>query len=90
MEDPTLTNTEIRWFPLASQVAACRIKLTELVEISNQVATNDLRAMVKAGLIAQRGTKRGTYYVAAEPLVGVREKIRADRQPIDAGLLFDI
>jgi Fic family protein len=66
------------------------VELTELVEISNQVATNDLRAMVKAGLIAQRGTKRGTYYVAAEPLVVVREKIRAGRQPIDAGALFDI
>ncbi len=66
------------------------VELTELVEISHQVATNDLRAMVNAGLIAQQGTKRGTYYIAADPLIEVREKIRADRQPIDAASLFDI
>lgn len=66
------------------------VELTELVEISHQVATNDLRAMVNAGLISQRGTKRGAYYVAADRLVEVREKIRVSRQPIDAGSLFDI
>ena len=43
MEDPTLTNTEIRWFPLASQVAACRIKLAELVERANRALT-EIRA----------------------------------------------
>jgi Fic family protein len=65
------------------------VELTEQVEISNQVATNDLRRMVQAGLVDQRGSKRGTYYVAADPLVEVREKIRADRKPIDASSLFD-
>ncbi|HEX9640522.1 MAG TPA: Fic family protein [Candidatus Krumholzibacteria bacterium] len=65
------------------------VELTELTEISNQVATNDLRKMVQAGLVAQRGSKRGTYYVAADSLVAVRERVRADRQPIDAGSLFD-
>lgn len=65
------------------------VELTEQEEISHQVATNDLRAMVRAGLVNQRGSKRGTYYVAAKALVEVRERIRADRQPIDAGSLFD-
>ena len=66
------------------------VELTELVEISHQVATNDLRAMVNAGLIVQRGTKRGAYYVGAEPLMEVRNRVRANRQPIDADSLFDI
>jgi hypothetical protein len=65
------------------------VELTEGEQISNQVATNDLRAMVRAGLIGQRGSKRGTCYVAADPLVDIRERIRADRQPIDAASLFD-
>ena len=43
MEDPTLTNTEIRWFPLASQVAPCRTKLAELVERANRALT-EIRA----------------------------------------------
>jgi Fic family protein len=66
------------------------VELMEQVEISNQVATNDLRAMVNAGLIGQRGSKRGTYYVAAAPLVEVREKVRSDRQPIDASSIFEV
>ncbi|MET0621039.1 MAG: hypothetical protein ABW056_12215 [Thermoanaerobaculia bacterium] len=43
MEDPTLTNTEIRWFALASQVAACRTKLADLVERANR-ALAEIRA----------------------------------------------
>jgi Fic family protein len=66
------------------------VELTELVEISNQVATNDLAGMVRAGLISQRGSKRGAYYVAAGPLVEVREKVQGNRVVIDAGSLFDI
>jgi Fic family protein len=65
------------------------VELTEGEQISHQVATNDLRAMVQAGLIGQRGSKRGTYYVAADPLVEIRERIRAGRVPIDAKSLFD-
>jgi hypothetical protein len=66
------------------------VELTESVEISHQVAAKDLRAMVNAGLLSQRGTKRGTNYVAADRLVEVRDEIRAGRQPIEAGALFDI
>jgi hypothetical protein len=43
MEDPTLTNSEIRWFPLASQVTACRQKLADLVERANR-ALGEIRA----------------------------------------------
>jgi Fic family protein len=66
------------------------VQLAELEEISNQVATNDLQGMVKAGLVIQRGSKRGTFYVAAGPLIEVREKVRAERQPIDASGLFEV
>lgn len=65
------------------------VQLLDQVEISHQVATNDLRTMVKAGLVDQHGSKRGTYYVAADPLVEIRERVRAGREPIDASSLFD-
>lgn len=56
--------------------------------ISNQVATSDLRAMVQAELLVQRGKKRGTYYEADTQLVEIRNRNRADRQPLDAGSPF--
>lgn len=65
------------------------VELTELVEISHQVATNDLGAMVRAGLIVQRGSNRGAYYVAADPLVELRERLRSRRLPVNAVSLFD-
>jgi Fic family protein len=64
------------------------VELVELEEITNQVATNDLRRMVEAGLINQRGSKRGTYYVASDALTDIRKRVRADRQPIDATSIF--
>lgn len=57
-------------------------------EISNQVATSDLRAIVNAGLLEQHGKKRGTYYVAAPPLVEIRDRVKGGRSPIDASSLF--
>jgi Fic family protein len=58
-------------------------------EISNQVATTDLGSMVRAGLLEQKGKKRGTYYVAAGPLAEIRERIVKGRQPVDTSTLFD-
>jgi Fic family protein len=57
-------------------------------EVSHQVATSDLRALVNAGLLEQRGKKRGTFYVAAEPLEEIRSRARERRRPLDAGSLF--
>jgi Fic family protein len=57
-------------------------------EVSHQVATTDLRALVEAGLLTQHGKKRGTYYVAAEPLNEIRIRARERRQPLDASSLF--
>ncbi len=58
-------------------------------EVSHQVATIDLRSMVRAGLLEQRGKNRGTYYVAAAPLLEIRSRLRAGRQTIDTSSLFD-
>lgn len=57
--------------------------------ISNQVASIDLRSMVRAGLLEQKGQKRGTFYVAAEPLREMRSRLTTGRQPIDTSQLFD-
>lgn len=57
--------------------------------ISKQVATIDLRSMVHAGLLEQKGQKRGTFYVAAPPLREIRSRLTAGRQPIDTSRLFD-
>ena len=56
--------------------------------ISEQVATKDLGLIVRSGLLAKKGTKRGTYYIAAEPLLDVRKRTRSGRTPIDAEGLF--
>jgi hypothetical protein len=66
------------------------VELAEGEAISNQVATNDLGAMVQAGLVSQRGAKRGSHYVATESLTEIVEKVRIDREPIDASTLFQV
>lgn len=59
-------------------------------EISNQVATTDLRAMVNVGLLRALGKNRGAHYEAAQPLVDIRVAARVDRRPIDPSGLFDV
>jgi Fic family protein len=59
-------------------------------EISNQGATDDLRAMVNAGLLERFGARRGTYYQAADPLRVIWEDVRKNRKPINASSLFAI
>jgi Fic family protein len=57
-------------------------------EISNQGATDDLRAMVEAGLLDRSGAKRGTFYVAAPPLKRIGEEARKNRTSLSAETLF--
>ncbi|HEY3759931.1 MAG TPA: Fic family protein [Solirubrobacteraceae bacterium] len=59
-------------------------------EISNQSATDDLRAMVQAGLLQRFGARRGTFYQAAAPLQQIGMDVRKNRRAIDAGSLFAI
>lgn len=59
-------------------------------EISNQAATDDLRAMVQAGLLSRFGARRGTYYQASDPLRAIWEQAREGRKSINANSLFTI
>jgi Fic family protein len=65
------------------------VESAELVKISKQTATNDLGAMVRAGLIRQQGEKRGAYYEAADTLLEVHARVKDRGTAIDAGSLFD-
>ena len=56
--------------------------------ISNQTATTDLAALVRAGLLASQGKKRGTYYIAASEVVDIYRQLRLERQPLTADDLF--
>jgi Fic family protein len=64
------------------------VELVEQEEITNQTATNDLKRMVNAGLLIQKGSKRGTSYIGSPDLELIRHRVRADRQPIDDSELF--
>jgi Fic family protein len=57
-------------------------------EISNQLATGDLRAMAQAGLLEQHGAKRGAHYRAGNPLEDIHAQARSERKPIDVTSLF--
>jgi Fic family protein len=70
--------------------ASYRATLAEYEDgISSQTATNDLRELVKAKLLEQRGSKRGTFYVAGKDLEALRARLRQDRKPITANGLFE-
>ena len=51
-------------------------------QVSDQTATRDLAALTAAGVLAPHGTGRGRFYVAAEPLHGIRQRRRQDRRPL--------
>ncbi len=59
-------------------------------EITNQAATDDLRAMVRAGLLERFGASRGSFYQAAGPLKAIWDEVRKSRAPINAESLFAI
>ena len=52
-------------------------------EISNQVASRDLRKLCDLNLLEAVGEKRGRYYVASDPLKEIREKTREPRKVAD-------
>lgn len=58
--------------------------------ISNQTATTDLAALVRAGLLASQGKKRGTYYIAAGQVAEIYNRLRIDRHPLTADNLFSL
>jgi Fic family protein len=66
-----------------------RAQLRDLGEaVSHQTASNDLRAMVEAGLLQALGKNRGAHYVASDSLRVIRDRVRSGRTPIDTSGLF--
>jgi Fic family protein len=59
-------------------------------EITKQAATDDLRAMVQAGLLERFGSRRASFYQAADPLKAIWAEVRKSRKPINASTLFAI
>lgn len=53
--------------------------------VSDLTASRDLRAIVAAGLFTPIGEKRGRFYVAEQPLMGLYQEIRKTRTPKDLG-----
>jgi Fic family protein len=48
-------------------------------DVSDLKASRDLKAMVDNGLVEAVGERRGRYYLAGDPLIELRRKVRADR-----------
>jgi Fic family protein len=48
-------------------------------EVSAQIASRDLRALVQAGLLVPKGEKKGRVYLASEALGAIRERTRQPR-----------
>jgi hypothetical protein len=58
-------------------------------EISIQVATGDLAAMVRAGLLFANGSRRGAFYTRAAPLEELWHRARSSRTEISTSGLFE-
>jgi Fic family protein len=59
-------------------------------EITKQAATDDLRAMVQAGLLERFGARRASFYQAGDQLKTIWAEVRKSRRAISAGSLFEI
>ncbi|WP_426562216.1 Fic family protein [Angustibacter sp. McL0619] len=62
-------------------------------DLEERTATRDLVRLVKEGLLEPVGQTRGRYYVAAGPLVDIREQIKSARSPLEdpyPGLMDEI
>ena len=65
-------------------------KATAGEDISDAVATSDLAAMVRAGLLHPVGQKRGRSYAPTEELTNLRQGIRSRRRPAGADDPYEI
>jgi Fic family protein len=54
----------------------------DYADVSERVATSDLRKLVEAGLLRAVGDRRGRYYVASELLQGLNRRFQEERKPI--------
>ncbi len=63
--------------------AIYRAMWEDIDDISDAVASRDLRLLVDRGLLIPHGEKRGRYYVASKELARLRQDIIDDRDPRD-------
>jgi Fic family protein len=71
--------------PLFDAVLGYRVRrggYMKRAELEGHTATRDLAHLADLGLLAAQGAGRGRYYVAAGPLVEIREDVRSKRQPL--------
>ena len=71
---------------LAEAAAGLRIRnatYRPIAEISDQVASRDLKSLVEHGLLVAKGERRGRYYVASEVLQAIHAKTREPRKVED-------
>jgi Fic family protein len=54
----------------------------EYSDVSERVATSDLKRLVDAGLLRAVGDRRGRYYLASDRLHNLNRRIREERKPI--------
>jgi Fic family protein len=54
----------------------------EYSDVSERVATSDLKWLVDAGLLRAVGDRRGRYYLASDRLHNLNRRIREERKPI--------
>ena len=69
-------------FALADAAIGFRVRnatYRRAADITDTLASRDLKLLVDAGLISARGEKKGRVYVAAQPLREIREKTREPR-----------
>ncbi len=60
----------------ASGIRLRNVSYRRLAEVSDQIASRDLRALVEAELLEPHGEKRGRFYLATPALRGLREATR--------------
>lgn len=71
---------------LVNAAFGLRIKNTNYriaADVSENVASRDLKALVDSGLLVASGEKRGRYYEASAPIRSIRERCREPKENID-------
>jgi hypothetical protein len=73
-------------YALADAAVGMRVRSSNyrhMAELSNVVASRDLKAMVKAGLLVPQGERRGRIYVASDGVRQMAVQIRAQEPRIN-------
>ena len=73
-------------FALADAAVGLRVRnatYRPTAEISDQMASRDLKSLVDAGLLIPYGEKRGRYYMAADSIIEIRKKTRERKSVTD-------